>query len=353
MEKYSSSLSMKNSVADDVALERSLRDNSHAVAAASARTVPVIDLASESAADAMWEAATTVGFFTLKNHGLPQELVDAAFQNSSEFFARPRAEKDADSPFARDMNSGYEFMSQVRPSTGTADQKESLQVTAREGAMDGRWPSAPAALEPSVRALLDAGHALACRVVSLLEPRACPSLPPGTLAAAHRLWGDDGQCTLRLLHYPPTAPVDPAATGPRLWRAGPHTDWCCVTLLFQRPGEAGLECAANPRAAGAAGAAPAAWAPVEPVEGGIAVNVGDMLSRWSDGRLLSNLHRVRMPLPEEAGGADGLSPSRYSIAFFLQADKRALIKSETHDEITAGDYILGRIRSNFAEGAGK
>ena len=40
-------------------------------------------------------------------------------------------------------------------------------------------------------------------------------------------------------------------------------------------------------------------------------------------------------------------------AFFLQADKRALIKSETHDEITAGDYILGRIRSNFAEGAGK
>ena len=351
VEKYSSSLSMKNSVADDVALERSLRDNSHAVAAASARTVPVIDLASANAADAMWEAATTVGFFTLKNHGLPQELVDAAFQNSSEFFARPRAEKDADSPFARDMNSGYEFMSQVRPSTGTADQKESLQVTAREGAMDGRWPSAPAALEPSVRALLDAGHALACRVVSLLEPRACPSLPPGTLAAAHRLWGDDGQCTLRLLHYPPTAPVDPAATGPRLWRAGPHR-----LVLRHAPLPAAGRGRARVRrqpAAAAAGAAPAAWAPVEPVEGGIAVNVGDMLSRWSDGRLLSNLHRVRMPLPEEAGGADGLSPSRYSIAFFLQADKRALIKSETHDEITAGDYILGRIRSNFAGGAEK
>ena len=329
---------MKNSVADDVALERSLRDNSHAMAAASARTVPVIDLASESAADAMWEAATTVGFFTLKNHGLPQELVDAAFHNSSEFFARPRAEKDADSPFARDMNSGYEFMSQVRPSTGTADQKESLQVTAREGAMDGRWPSAPAALEPSVRALLDAGHALACRVVSLLEPRACPSLPPGTLAAAHRLWGDDGQCTLRLLHYPPTAPVDPAATGPRLWRAGPHTDWCCVTLLFQRPGEAGLECAANPRAQ-----RPSAWIPVPPVAGGIAVNIGDMLARWSDGRLLSNLHRVRMPTPAEC---DPPRP-RYSLAVFLQADKKCVLRSETHEPITAGEYILGRIRSNF------
>ena len=28
------------------------------------------------------------------------------------------------------------------------------------------------------------------------------------------------------------------------------------------------------------------------VEGGIAVNIGDMLSRWSDGRLYSNLHRL-------------------------------------------------------------
>ena len=71
-----------------------------------------------------------------------------------------------------------------------------------------------------------------------------------------------------------------------------HTDWCCVTLLFQRVGEFGLECAANPRHGATE------WAPVDPVPGGVAVNVGDMLSRWSDGRLLSNLHRVRMPKPK-------------------------------------------------------
>ena len=39
--------------------------------------------------------------------------------------------------------------------------------------------------------------------------------------------------------------------------------------------------------------------------------------------------------------------SRYSIAFFAQADKDALIESGS-ETITAGDYILGRIRSNFA-----
>jgi len=81
---------------------------------------------------------------------------------------------------------------------------------------------------------------------------------------------------------------------------------------------------------------------VDPVEGGIAVNIGDMLSRWSNDSLLSNLHRVRMPTPEEARPPR----PRYSMAFFMQADKHVLIESR-HGAITAGDYILGRIRSNF------
>jgi len=162
---------------------------------------------------------------------------------------------------------------------------------------------------------------------------ACPHLPAGTLAGAHTLWAEDGQCTLRLLHYPP---VDVSNVPEDYWRAGPHTDWCNLTLLFQRPGNAGLECAANPRAGGAG------WLKVDPVEGGIAVNIGDMLSRWSNDSLLSNLHRVRMPTPEEARPPR----PRYSMAFFMQADKHVLIESR-HGAITAGDYILGRIRSNF------
>jgi isopenicillin N synthase-like dioxygenase len=135
--------------------------------------------------------------------------------------------------------------------------------------------------------------------------------------------------------------VQPEELPPNYWRAGPHTDWCCVTLLFQQPGNAGLECAANPRASGSSGSG--GWLKVDPVEGGIAINIGDMLSRWSDDRLLSNLHRVRMPTPEEATPPR----SRNSVAFFMQADKRVLIESQ-HGAITAGDYILGRIRSNFS-----
>ena len=335
-------------LSEDVSVERSLVGSSlgSAAARAGAGAVPVIDfsLDDNSISQQLWDAATTVGFFTVIRHGVPAATIQAGFDASAAFFARELEAKREASPFAAHLNSGYEFMSQVRPSTGTADQKESLQITAREGAMNGRWPSEPASLEPASKALLEASHGLASRILSLLEPRACPSLPHGTLASSHRLWAEDGQCTLRMLHYPPTQPPEPPPTDgssapPQLWRAGPHTDWDCVTLLYQLPGNEGLECAANPRV----GAAHTGWLTVDPIEGGIAVNIGDMLSRWSDGRLLSNLHRVRMPTTAECQPPK----SRYSMAFFMQADKRAVIATSDGESITAGEYILGRIRSNF------
>ena len=126
-------------------------------------------------------------------------------------------------------------------------------------------------------------------------------------------------------------------------------DWCNLTLLFQRPGpgQAGLECCANPRNSGpnnnnglGAPKQSLRWTRVDPIEGAVAVNIGDMLARWSDGRVYSNLHRVRLP--------SDASTARYSIAFFAQSDKSTLMETKNSEAITAGDYILGRIRSNFA-----
>lgn len=172
---------------------------------------------------------------------------------------------------------------------------------------------------------------------------------PGTLSKSHTLWAPGGQCTLRMLHYPP---MD-AATAKRLatldedgkiqWRAGPHTDWDSITLLFQiqRPGQAGLECCSNPHDKNNANGA--TWTPVDPIEGGVSINIGDMLSRWSDGKLYSNLHRVRMPTTQECTPPS----SRYSLAFFAQADKASMIRSKGSEPIFAGDYILSWIQSNF------
>jgi isopenicillin N synthase-like dioxygenase/tRNA(Arg) A34 adenosine deaminase TadA len=324
----------------DIAVEASLLTTGLGSAAViDDNIVPTIDLSSgtkEEIAAQLWEAATQVGFFTVTGHGIDQSVIDDAFAASETFFSQSVEDKTKQSPLDMSINSGFEHFSQVRPSTGVADQKESLQVTARQGCMDRRWPS------PDFKAksdgLMDAAHSLACRLLDLLEPNATPQLSPGTLSGSHQLWSEDGQCTLRFLHYPA---MDADATKRLLedgyWRAGPHTDWTNITLLFQRPGQGGLECCANPRTGDPK---TMYWTAVNPVEGGIAVNIGDMLARWSDGKLHSNLHRVRLP-------TDASKP-RYSIAFFAQSDKKTLIKSKESDPISAGDYILSRIKSNFS-----
>ena len=60
--------------------------------AATADTVPVIDLsnpAPDAISQALWAAATTVGFFTVINHGIPLDQIDDAFSCSESFFAQP------------------------------------------------------------------------------------------------------------------------------------------------------------------------------------------------------------------------------------------------------------------------
>ena len=47
-------------------------------------------------AEAMWEAATTVGFFTVVNHGVPEPAILHAFEASRAFFARDLDAKHAE-----------------------------------------------------------------------------------------------------------------------------------------------------------------------------------------------------------------------------------------------------------------
>ena len=74
---------------------------------------------------------------TLSNHGIPLEDVQAAFDLSAEFFALDDAIKGKTALDGK--NAGWEKNAQVRPSTGTADQKESMQL--QFARMEGLWPS--------------------------------------------------------------------------------------------------------------------------------------------------------------------------------------------------------------------
>ena len=337
-------------------LKRALND--------SANSVPVIDFSnwdvldySDDVLDAkLYDAASNVGFFALVNAPfVNKEDIDRQFEFSEKFFARARAVKEQESPYNAKLNSGYEYKLQVRPSTQLKDEKESFQVTAKESSMETRWPKDMGPdFEANTREFMGKSLELAKMVIARLqrERRRRRRAQGGEeeeeeedIASKHSLWVEnESQCTLRMIHYPPFDSVEEAEDQAKMgyMRAGAHTDWCNVTLLYQRTefGNGGLECAANPRRDGFENTE---WAQIDHTNpGAITVNIGDMLSRWTNGDLLSNLHRVRMPEGEEA------LKSRHSMAFFAQADESAVIRAYPGQEsLTAKEYILGRIRSNY------
>src|SRR6516225_2278563 len=107
------------------------------------RAIPQIDMSDFPArkaqiADQLWGASTEIGFFQLINHGIPQQQIDDAFLMTERFFALPQETK-GQFPMRKGTNAGWEYKSQVRPSTGTADQKESYQITLPR--MAKLWPS--------------------------------------------------------------------------------------------------------------------------------------------------------------------------------------------------------------------
>lgn len=309
------------------------------------RPLPVIDLSDFEARRAaiteeLWAAASDVGFFQVENHGIPLERIDRAFALTEAFFALPREAKEP-LTMVPGTNAGWEFKSQIRPSTGTPDQKESYQLTRPR--MTGLWPDedALAGFREELLGFEQANWSVAMRILSCFAT--VLGFDADFFTDRHDPAGDQYQSTLRLLHYLPLDRPPDRTASDEVWRAGAHTDFDCLTLLHQREGQAGLQlCPGRDLDSGR-------WTPVEPRAGVITCNIGDMLMRWSDDRLPSTLHRVRVP-PGEAA-----TEPRYSLAYFAQADCDAVIDPPggTHPPMTADDYLRARVAANFNAANGR
>ena len=282
-------------------------------------------------AEELWSAAIDIGFFQVCNHGIAQSQINGAFAAAERFFAQPNEVK-AQWPLAR--NAGWESMAQVRPSTGTPDQKESYQVTRPR--MDGLWPGEDElpGFKDEVLAFESACWHVGMRILSCFAWKL--GFAEDFFDKAHDPASKGYQSTLRMLHY---FAVDAHSLQgkPGIWRAGAHTDFDSLTLLFQKKGQGGLQVLPGKEMESRA------WTPVEPDEEVITCNIGDMLMRWSDDLLPSNFHRVRCPRPDEYLGP------RYSLAFFCQANEEAVIEGprKKYAPISGGDYLRERITANF------
>lgn len=172
-----------------------------------------------------------------------------------------------------------------------------------------------------------------------------------------------GDNTLRLLHYPAVAAggFDSGTEGgKKKVRAGAHTDYGSLTLLFQDD-RGGLQ--VDPE--GMDG-----WIDVKPIDGTIVVNAADLLMRWSNDLIRSTRHRVVEPPPPPpdfpsavTATADisphpsgGHHPARYSIAYFCNPDFDRFIEAIPHTwekdgkkypGVNSGAYLEQRLSATY------
>ena len=114
---------------------------------------------------------------------------------------------------------------------------------------------------------------------------------------------------MRLNHYAKANQDKPPVAGQL--RAGPHTDYGGLTILYPTPNPGGLQVH---RADGT-------WGDVDPVPHTFVVNLGDLMAQWTNDRWVSTLHRVVNPSPDKFADS-----RRASIAFFHQPNYDAQIE---------------------------
>lgn len=160
---------------------------------------------------------------------------------------------------------------------------------------------------------------------------------------AHDVSRPETQTVLRLLHY---FAVDRDVPVPKdYYRAGAHVDWDFLTLLFQAPGQSGLEICPGREVSTAFGIGDT-WTKVEPEEGEIVCNIGDLLMSWSDDRFKSTFHRVKTPSDPNVD----YYGERYSMAYFNQPCTDAQIQGpgKKYEMVTGREFTKRAMERNFA-----
>ncbi|OAP61804.1 hypothetical protein AYL99_04007 [Fonsecaea erecta] len=310
--------------------------------------VPVIDLAGLSSGEItdriavareVRDACIRVGFFYIKNHGVPQTVIDRAFEVSKKFFALPAEDKMEVYVSKNESFKGYEDIhyGAVDPQT-KGDMKEAFNFGYEPAAdfqtpLSEPWPLYEGLKGPNVwprsfseewkrdlfayyGEVLNLGRRM-IRVFALVL-----DLPEDYF---------DGLLTrpgaiMRLLRYPASI-LDPDHPG-----IGAHRDYECFTILCQDQTN-GLQVQTKK----------GEWIEVTPIPGTFVVNIGDFLSRWTNDVFRSTLHRVYNVSGRE----------RYSFPLFIGPNYTTKIQAihtcvnedrpAKHEPFVAGEYIANRL----------
>ncbi|QSZ36908.1 hypothetical protein DSL72_008998 [Monilinia vaccinii-corymbosi] len=360
--------------------------------------IPVIDISGSvpeaEVAKQLVDAAAAFGFVFIRNLGkdIPVHAIERTFELSRKFFASPIEEKQACTITTNVLSYHMESIGDglgciqrvsmerikelVAPRTSLAysnsNQKKSQVGDFKEAFnlgdfVDGRADQPlPPALSPHEKELNEFQlycHKLCLKLLTLfaIGLEIDPASGGSTWFSSRHHGGTTG-CILRLLHYPSLPPNSDYQPDVDI-RAGAHSDYGSITLLFQRPLQPGLEILPPSQSS------PPTWTPVPiqppPTENDpsppILVNIGDLLSHWTNKLLVSTIHRVIFPKsnrPSEIA-------DRYSIAYFCHPVGSTLLESvpservrkfgeengegerKKGESITADQHLMGRLRATY------
>lgn len=282
--------------------------------------VPVIDISSlygdlparQALAATIREAAENTGFFYIKNHGIPDTVIDAALHQAKTFFAQPDEQKRKVSTALSSFFNGWvERHGTAASPTEGRDHREGFSWRYDPRYDPERAGEAEEDIPPSVRAWIrgeelvweGTSHLPGFKEDVLAYWRACLSLsrrllrvfalalglPEGYFDGIVTYPGADGVFN----YYPRCEEPEAADVDVGL---GAHTDLQSFTLLWQ-DAVGGLQVLRRD----------GQWIRVPPVEGTFVVNIGDYLMRLSNDRFQSTVHRVFNRAPVD----------RYSMPFFF------------------------------------
>ncbi|WP_374350474.1 isopenicillin N synthase family dioxygenase [Chitinimonas sp.] len=272
--------------------------------------VSVVDYRSPNAAAEFAESLHRTGFGVLKNHPIPQELVQAIYAEWLAFFDGEEKFAYAFDPAKQD---GY-FSTQISETAKGAtlkDIKEYFHIYP--------WGRIP----PTLKANADRYYALASDLASQLlgwiEDNAPPSVKARFSESLPSMIAGTPNTLLRVLRYPPLTGNEPAGA----LRAAAHEDINLITVL-PAANEPGLQVKGSD----------GQWRDVPCDFGTLVINIGDMLQEASGGYYPSTSHRVVNPTGE------GASKSRISLPLFLHPRSEVVLS----ERYTADAYLQERLR---------
>jgi isopenicillin N synthase-like dioxygenase len=304
--------------------------------------IPIIDLAPVRAgrvgevSGALHDAFVGSGFCYLMNHGVPEAVIDDVRTQALAFFHLPLEEKLKSKP--QESVRGFNAIGKTKMRGAEApDYKEYFQIGLELPRDDpavlagqplrgpNQWPEAVPGFREAFTRYFEA--IAACGQTLLTAVAASLGAPSAFFVGKY----DKPLQRTQAVYYPP----HPSDHEGELFGVAPHTDYGCVTLLWQDD-VGGLEVLHRS----------GEWVSAPPIPGTLVINIGDLLHRWSNDRYLSSQHRVTNRSGRE----------RLSIATFYDPDFTAMVDPADlglppgtparHPPVTAGDYIMGRINAS-------